>query len=133
MSLSHHEWLREFAATLPDFTEADVSGSPFAVTGYNLHPDFGPEAELLNLPACLRERGLKLIVDFVPNHTAPDHPWVQAHPEFYVQGSEADLEGEPHNYRRVETSAALLFSLTAGTPTSPAGPIPSSSTTATQV
>ena len=32
------------------------------------------------------------MVDFVPNHTAPDHPWVKQHPEFYVQGSEADLE-----------------------------------------
>ncbi len=101
VSLSHPGWLREFQATLPDFTEADVSGSPFAVTGYNLHRDFGQEADLFSLKERLRARGLKLIVDFVPNHTAPDHPWVEQHPEFYVQGSEIDLEREPHNYRRV--------------------------------
>jgi hypothetical protein len=41
VSLSHTEWLREFQTTLPDFTEADVSGSPFAVTDYTLHLDFG--------------------------------------------------------------------------------------------
>ena len=109
VSLSHPEWLREFAATLPDFTEADVSGSPFAVTGYTLHKDFGPEAELLRLKERLRKRDLKLIVDFVPNHTAPDHPWVQSHPEFYVQGSEADLERESQNYRRVETTGGSLI------------------------
>ena len=107
VSLSHPEWLQEFQATLPDFTEADVSGSPFAVTGYTLHRDFGQEADLFSLKERLRARGLKLIVDFVPNHTAPDHPWVKQHPEFYVQGSEADLEREPHNYRRVETGQRL--------------------------
>jgi glycosidase len=109
VSLSHPEWLQEFRATLPDFTEADVSGSPFAVTGYTLHRDFGEEADLFSLKERLRARGLKLIVDFVPNHTAPDHPWVEKHPEFYVQGSEADLEREPHNYRQVETGQGALI------------------------
>jgi len=109
VSLSHPEWLKEFQAMLPDFTEADVSGSPFAITGYTLHRDFGQEADLLNLKERLKKRGLRLIVDFVPNHTAPDHPWVQRHPEFYVQGSPGDLEQEPHNYRQVETGCGSLI------------------------
>jgi glycosidase len=109
VSLSHPEWLKEFQATLPGFTEADVSGSPFAVTGYTLHRDFGQEADLVSLKERLRARGLKLLVDFVPNHTAPDHPWVAAHPEYYIQGSEADLDREPHNYRRVETARGSLI------------------------
>jgi hypothetical protein len=108
VSLSHSDWLKEFQATLPGFTEVDVSGSPFSITGYTLHRDFGQEADLFNLRVRLRERGLKLIVDFVPNHTALDHPWVKQHPEFYVQGSAADLEREPHNYRRVETNQGSL-------------------------
>jgi glycosidase len=109
VSLSHSDWLKEFQATLPGFTEADVSGSPFAITGYNLHRDFGEEADLLCLKERLKARGLKLIVDFVPNHTAPDHPWVEQHPEFYIQGSLADLEREPHNYRQVQTSRGPLI------------------------
>jgi glycosidase len=109
VSLSHSDWLMEFQATLPGFTEADVSGSPFAIAGYTLHRDFGQEADLLNLKKRLRKRGLKLIVDFVPNHTALDHPWVEQHPEFYIQGSAADLEREPHNYRQVETSRGYLI------------------------
>ena len=109
VSLSHPEWLQEFQATLPNFTEADVSGSPFAVTGYTLHRDFGQKADLLGLKERLRGRGLKLIVDFIPNHTALDHPWVEQHPEFYVQGSAADLEREPHNYRQLETSHGSLI------------------------
>jgi hypothetical protein len=109
VSLSHPEWLKEFQATLPGFTEADVSGSPFAVTGYILHRDFGQEADLASLKTRLIARGLKLLVDFVPNHTAPDHPWVAAHPEYYIQGSAADLEREPHNYRRIETGRGSLI------------------------
>jgi glycosidase len=109
VSLSHHEWLQEFQATLPDFTAADVSGSPFAITSYTLHRDFGQDADLRSLKERLQAKGLKLIVDFVPNHTALDHPWVEQHPEFYVQGSVADLEREPHNYRRLETEHGSLI------------------------
>ncbi|HSO71041.1 MAG TPA: alpha-amylase family glycosyl hydrolase [Thermodesulfobacteriota bacterium] len=109
VSLSRPEWLQEYQATLLDFTEADVCGSPFAVTCYSLHRDFSPEAELLRLKERLRKRKLRFMVDFVPNHTAPDHSWVQAHPEFYVQGSATDLELEPHKYRLVNTPTGSLI------------------------
>jgi hypothetical protein len=45
------------------------------------------------------------MLDFVPNHTALDHPWVRAHPEFYVEGDEDDLVREAQNYARVETAS----------------------------
>ena len=38
------------------------------------------------------------MLDFVPNHTALDHPWAEDHPEYYVAGSELDLERAPQNY-----------------------------------
>ena len=41
------------------------------------------------------------MLDFVPNHTAPDHPWVTDHPEYFVAGTASDLAREPHNYTRV--------------------------------
>ena len=43
------------------------------------------------------------MLDFVPNHTAPDHPWVKTHPNYYVEGSEAALAAAPQNYMPVET------------------------------
>jgi hypothetical protein len=41
------------------------------------------------------------MLDFVPNHTAPDHPWVEQRPDYYVAGTESDLSQAPHNYTRV--------------------------------
>jgi hypothetical protein len=52
----------------------------------------------------LRDRRLRLMLDFVPNHTAPDHPWVEQHPEYYVDGTESDLAQAPQNYTRIRIS-----------------------------
>ena len=46
----------------------------------------------------LRERGLRLILDFVPNHVAPDHPWVFEHPEYFVQGNADDARNDPSSF-----------------------------------
>ncbi|WP_342348833.1 alpha-amylase family glycosyl hydrolase [uncultured Nitrospira sp.] len=98
VSRSHHEWRREFEETLPDLREDDIAGSGFAITGYTVHRDLGGDAALARLRQRLRKRGLKLLLDFVPNHTGLDHPWVEAHPEYYIAGSEVDLARAPQNY-----------------------------------
>jgi hypothetical protein len=103
ISRAHLPWRAEFQALLPDFREEDICGSPFGIRSYSVHADFGTDEALLRLRQRLHERGLRLLLDFVPNHTALDHPWVFDHPEFYIAGDEGDLAREPHNYRRVET------------------------------
>jgi glycosidase len=94
--------LREgYRAVLPDVRDEDVSGSPFAVQTYHAHADFGGDAALTRFRRRLNERGLRLILDFVPNHSAIDSPWVAEHPEYYVAGSETDLHDEAHAWLRV--------------------------------
>lgn len=96
-------WRAEFRAALPDLTEDDICGSGFAISAYEVDEALGGKAALAGFRARLAARGLRLMLDFVPNHTALDHPWVRAHPDFYVQGSEQALAAAPENYRRVET------------------------------
>jgi len=67
-----------------EFQCGDVAGSPYAITGYAVSPRLGGDAGLAQFRQRLNARGLQLVLDFVPNHTAIDHPWVKAHPEFYV-------------------------------------------------
>jgi len=96
------EWLVEFRQVLPDLQPDDISGSCFAVTGYTAHSDFGGDAALDRLRHRIHQRGMRLVLDFVPNHTAPDHPWVKQHPEFYIAGTEEKLRSEPQNYVRLD-------------------------------
>ena len=100
ISRSNHQWRREFEDTLPDLREEDIAGSGFAITGYTVHRNLGGDAGLARLRARLRQRGLRLMLDFVPNHMAPDHPWTDEHPGYFVHGSEADLLRSPRNYCR---------------------------------
>ena len=103
VSRSHAEWRKEFRDTLPDLRDEDIAGSGFAIAGYTVHTDLGGDAALARLRERLRQRGLKLLLDFVPNHVALDHPWVEEHPERFVHGSEQDLVHAPQNYCRVKT------------------------------
>lgn len=103
VSRNRRHWRRAFEAVLPDLAENDIVGSPFAITAYTVHADFGGDAALARLRRRLARRGLGLMLDFVPNHTALDHRWAFEHPEYYVGGDEADLEREPDNYCRIET------------------------------
>ena len=101
VSRSRPEWREEFLQTLPDLRDDDICGSCFAITGYEVSERLGGDEALVRLRDRLHRRGLKLILDFVPNHTALDHPWVRDHPEYYVPGSTGDLAREPQNYYRV--------------------------------
>jgi len=109
ISRSNHEWRREFEETLPDLCEEDIAGSGFAITGYTVHPGLGGDAALARLRARLRARGIRLMLDFVPNHMAPDHPWTEEHPDYFVHGTENDLARSPQNYCRVNTSRGSLL------------------------
>jgi glycosidase len=98
VSRSNPEWLKEFLETLPDLREEDIAGSGFAITGYQVHQALGGDAALARLRERLRQRGQRLMLDFVPNHTGLDHPWAEDHPEYYVSGTELDLARAPQNY-----------------------------------
>src|SRR5262249_19450383 len=100
VSRSHPEWRKGFPETLPDPREEDIAGSGVAITAYNVHADLGGDAALARLRERLKRRGLKLMLDFVPNHMGLGHPWIESHPQHFIEGSEADLARAPQNYIR---------------------------------
>jgi hypothetical protein len=85
-------------SALPDLRDEDVIGSPYCVRDYVVDARFG---DLAAARAALAERGVKLILDYVPNHVAPDHPWLESHPEYFIQGSEEDLARAPASWLQV--------------------------------
>lgn len=86
---------QEYGRALPGWTAEDIAGSPYAVYSYTLNPSLGEPKELAQLKSKLNKQGLGLILDFVPNHLACDHPWTFSHPEWFVQGSKTDALMHP--------------------------------------
>jgi hypothetical protein len=108
ISRNNPQLRKEFEDTLPDLRDDDIPGSGFAITEYTVHQSLGGDAALARLRERLSKRSVRLMLDFVPNHTALDHSWVEEHPEYYVHGSEEDLARTPRNYTSVKCKGGAL-------------------------
>ena len=89
----------EYDRVLPGWDAADVAGSPYSIDAYEPDRRMGGWAALDVARRELNARGMALFLDFVPNHTAFNHPWTREHPERYVQGTEDDLRAAPGDFR----------------------------------
>lgn len=103
VSRSMEAWQQSFLNCLPDLTQKDITGSPFAVQSYRVDSILGGPEALARLRKRMQSFGLKLCLDFVPNHTAIDNPWVETNPDFYMQGTSTDLQSQPENYISIKS------------------------------
>lgn len=88
----------DYAHSLPDWNMDDLPGSPYCIKDYSVDPRFGGNPGLQIARIELAKRKIKLILDFVPNHVALDHKWVNAHPDFLIPGDEINLVRNPHDF-----------------------------------
>ena len=92
----------DFRRALPGCTMNDVVGSPYAIHRYE------PDARLADWSALdaarekLHARGMRLMLDFVPNHVALDHPWTREHPEYFIHGTVEELHDDPIAFYQME-------------------------------
>jgi hypothetical protein len=96
--------LDDFRRALSDFRPNDNVGSPYCVRRYVVDQDLGGPQGLAIARRELSKRGMNLILDFVPNHVAPDHPWVVEHPEYFIRGNASDIKNDPSAYMEVRGS-----------------------------
>jgi hypothetical protein len=83
--------VEEFCSALPGFQPDDNVGSAYCVRRYVADMRLGGAEGLAMARQELAKRGMNLILDFVPNHVAPDHPWATEHPEYFIPGSTEEL------------------------------------------
>ncbi len=100
IALQREDLQDAYRTSLPEFTPEDVVGSPYAVYDYTIAPRLGGLKGLKRIRDALQTRGKLLLLDFVSNHVAPDHPWIQTNPDFILQGSPYDLSTNPHDFFR---------------------------------
>jgi hypothetical protein len=98
ISMRNTGLVEDFRRALPDFSAEDNVGSPYCVRRYVVDQHLGGPEGLAAARGMLSSRGLRLILDFVPNHVAPDHPWVLRNPEYFVQGDAADARKDPASF-----------------------------------
>ncbi len=98
----------EYRTALPDLKDDDVIGSAYAIADYVVDERIGGRSGLASLRKRLKARGLTLMLDFVPNHVAVDHPWVTEHPDYIVQGKPEDIRKRPADFFRVKQNGRSL-------------------------
>lgn len=63
-------------------------GSYYAVADYTgINPEYGSLDDWKSLVKKIHEKDMKVLIDWVPNHTGADHPWLKTHPDFFIKDS----------------------------------------------
>jgi len=106
IALRQEDQLAEYQRALPDFARKDVVGSPYCVRRYAVDEQLGGPRGLAVAREELAKRGIRLLLDFVPNHTAQDSPWICSHPEYFIQGDGDDLAKDPLAFFEAKVSGS---------------------------
>jgi alpha-glucosidase len=105
--LDHLEWLGVDAIWLsPTFPSPNADWGYDVADYYGVHPDFGTLADLDALIAEGSRRGIRVVLDLVPNHTSIEHPWFTdsrsardaVHRDWYVWADQATDGSPPNNW-----------------------------------
>ncbi|WP_328634267.1 alpha-amylase family glycosyl hydrolase [Streptomyces sp. NBC_00356] len=95
-----------FQAAVPGIGEQDIAGSAYCIRRYEVDGALGGAVGLTAARAELDRRGVGLLLDYVPNHVAPDNPWVGEYPQLFVGGDAEDLRRDPDGF--LDTGRAVL-------------------------
>ena len=87
-----------YIKALSDWKREDVIGSPFAIDDYVVNPSLGNEKDLINFKKRLNQRGIKLFLDFIPNHLGADSVILKSHPEIFLQTGKKCYEKDPYTF-----------------------------------
>lgn len=109
ISRSTSAWVEEYRRAVPDLQTDDICGSPFAITGYSVDPSLGGDKALERIRARIHQKGMRLMVDFIPNHIGFDHPWVSTHPDYLIPGKTAAPIEDPGTWIKLPSGNVFAF------------------------
>lgn len=95
-------YMHEYRGALPDVTPDDIAGSAYAIGGYKIDRSLGGKRGLETFRKQLAQHGIKLLLDFVPNHVGRDHPWVSEKPDYFMRGTPELLQRDKDNFFAAE-------------------------------
>lgn len=101
--------MSNYDRALRDWKKKDVIGSPYAIDDYLINPIFGSEELLLEFKNKLNSLGLKLILDFIPNHFSCMSHLISKHPELFLETTEEHYQRDPHTYFHPEIAPDKIY------------------------
>ena len=67
-------------------------GSPYSISDYRaVNPEYGTTKDFVNFVAAAHKEGIKVLLDWVPNHTSFDHAWITKHPDWYTHTKDGKI------------------------------------------
>jgi hypothetical protein len=109
ISLTDPGFHRLFNSITPNWTEEDIIGSCYSVSAYEPDPLVGTWEDIDYVRRELHQRGMGLILDFIPNHTGIDHHWTREHPEYYVQVQKEDYLKDKEAFFPIDYQSQTLY------------------------
>ena len=104
MGRTDQSLIGEYDRVLPGWGMTDVPGSPYCIQAYEPDERVGGWRGLDTARRALADRGMSLVLDFVPNHTGFDHAWISTNPDYYVQGTLDNFRESPHLFHPIESA-----------------------------
>ena len=101
--------LHEYQSALKDFTKSDVIGSPFAINDYKVNHKLGNESSLKKLKEKLNLLGMKLILDFIPNHFSAESELIKSYPNIFLQVNDEFHNRDSHTYFKKKNGKDKYF------------------------
>jgi glycosidase len=102
------ELITAYNKSLNDWNKNDVIGSPFAIDKYEVNPVLGSWDDILELKIKLNEMGIKLFLDFIPNHLNADSTIIKSKPEIFLEADEENFNRDPHTFYKHENSNRIF-------------------------
>jgi len=99
---------KSYRHALKDWETKDVIGSPFAIEMYSIDQMLGSLTHLESLKELLNSKGIKLILDFVPNHFSAGSKLVYSDPDIFLQADEEMYKRDPYTYFIPENQSRIF-------------------------
>lgn len=94
---SHRGLRSSFLEQIDQLDPLDIVSSPYSISDYRVSPLLGDESGLAVFRERLAGMGIRLMLDFVPNHMALDNRWLPEHPEYFITMSAEEQCADPES------------------------------------
>jgi Alpha amylase, catalytic domain len=101
--------MKEYSRALKGWKREDVIGSPFAIDDYNVNPAVGTYESLIELKTLLNSKGMKLLLDFVPNHLSANSSVIKSNPYVFLGVGKEFFNRDPHTFFQPFESEKAYF------------------------